>query len=206
MVEKLKESWLSKIEKWHPFQTMVYLAMVGSGSLFLFLTLSFLITGLTQPQPLVLENFSVPNFFIASSIILTVSGYLASQITYHYKQDQIHKLKQAIAVTFLSGLAFTLLQFLGWGELRAMGVNFQGVPSGSFLYVLSGIHVFHLFGALTYALILLVQVHQSEKDEVKLLWLLANPFEKMKFKLFVIYWIFMDVVWLLLFLTFLVAF
>ncbi|HAZ24171.1 MAG TPA: cytochrome C oxidase subunit III, partial [Algoriphagus sp.] len=64
-------------------------------------------------------------------------------------------------------LVFTSLQFTGWLELQAMGINFKGIPSGSFLYVLSGIHIFHLLGAMIFAVILWVQLQKNQEDSIK---------------------------------------
>jgi cytochrome c oxidase subunit 3 len=91
-------------------------------------------------------------------------------------------------------------------ELSNKGINFTGVPSGSFLYVLSGIHVVHLIGAMSFAVILLLQLRKIEQDMVhKLVWM-TNPYEKLRIRLFTVYWQFMDAVWLILFLLFVLSF
>lgn len=193
MVEK--ENWFKKIEDMHPYQTLTYLGMVGSGLVFLFMTVAFVIS---QPEKIMYENFTLPKSFLLSSLLLILSGFTASYITSYYQEDNTRKMKQALGNTFLLGLGFTGLQFMGWKELSVMGIDFQGLPSGSFLYVLSGIHVLHLFGAMIFSLILLVQIQKCEKDPIKNIFMLANPFDKMKLKLFVTYWKFMEIVWLVL--------
>lgn len=191
--------WFSKIEKMHPYRTLVYLGMFGSGLIFMFMMVAFV---LSQPGKEVYSQFNIPKSFVLSSIVLLISGYTSSRILPSYLQDDTHKLKFFLLSTFLLGLCFTGLQFFGWVELSRMGVAFRGFPSGSFLYLLSGIHIFHLLGALTFALMLLVQVQKCENDKVKSLVLLSNPYDKMKFQLFSTYWKFMDYVWMILFVLF----
>jgi len=39
------KTWFQKIEKLHPYETLLYLGMLGSGIIFLFLALAFLSSG-----------------------------------------------------------------------------------------------------------------------------------------------------------------
>ena len=87
-----------------------------------------------------------------------------------------------------------------------MGINFTGLPSGSFLYLLSGIHIVHLLGAMVFALILLLKLRNTQSDGIQKLLLITNPYEKMRIRLFTVYWHFMDAVWLILFLLFVLSF
>jgi cytochrome c oxidase subunit III len=200
MDTKEKVHWFKKIENLHPYQTLLYLGMFGSGLIFLFLLTAFFAS---QPSISAVGNFKMPKAFILSSVFLLVSAFTASKIPHHYAADEISRLKNALIATFLLGLGFTGLQILGWKELTAMGINFTGLASGSFLYVLSGIHILHLVGAMIFGLIMILQVNKCQHDEVKSLFLLSNPFEKMKIELFAVYWKFMDIIWLVLFVTFL---
>jgi cytochrome c oxidase subunit 3 len=72
--------------------------------------------------------------------------------------------------------------------------------------VLSGIHVAHLLGAMTFAVILLLQLRKIEQDMVRKLVWMTNPYEKLRIRLFTVYWQFMDAVWLILFLLFVLSF
>jgi cytochrome c oxidase subunit 3 len=61
-------------------------------------------------------------------------------------------------------------------------------------------------GAMIFALILWVQLRKNQQDPIKNLILLTNPFEKMRIRLFTVYWHFMDVIWLVLFVLFVLSF
>ncbi len=198
-----EQTWFQKIENMHPYQTLMYLGMFGSGLIFLFLTVAFLASGSGNMDGI---GFKMPRSFIISTLVILLSGYTVSKMSLHFKEESVKKLKNSLFTTFLLGLIFTALQLLGWKELTGMGIDFKGLPSGSFLYVLSGIHIFHLIGAMVFSLIMVIQYSKREKDQVQHLILLTNPFEKMRIDLFTKYWHFMDLIWLILFLTFVVSF
>jgi cytochrome c oxidase subunit III len=198
-----QKSWLQKLENLHPYETLLYLGMLGSGLIFLFLVVAFLFSGLSQ-----LEGFNrrMPIAFLISTFMLVLSGYTATKMRLHYQEENIPKLESSLRNTFVLGMIFTVLQFAGWKELTDMGIKFTGVPSGSFLYVLSGIHIFHLIGAMVFAVILLLQLRKTQDDGIRRLVLITNPFEKMRIRLFTVYWHFMDAIWLVLFLLFVLSF
>ncbi|MFN3758182.1 MAG: heme-copper oxidase subunit III [Algoriphagus aquaeductus] len=198
-----QKSWLQKLENLHPYETLLYLGMLGSGLIFLFLVVAFLFSGLSQ-----LEGFNrrMPIAFLISTFMLVLSGYTATKMRLHYQEENIPKLESSLRNTFVLGLIFTVLQFAGWKELTDMGIKFTGIPSGSFLYVLSGIHIFHLIGAMVFAVILLLQLRKTQDDGIRRLVLITNPFEKMRIRLFTVYWHFMDAIWLVLFLLFVLSF
>lgn len=197
------KTWFQRLEKQHPYETLLYLAMLGSGIIFLFLALAFLASGRQSLQGL---NEQVPFAFLISTFLLVLSGYTAVKMRLYYQEENSVKLNRALQVTFLLGLLFIVFQVLGWKELTDKGINFTGIPSGSFLYVLSGIHVLHLFGAMAFAGILLVQLRKIERDGVRKLVWMTNPYEKLRIRLFTVYWQFMDAVWLILFLLFVISF
>lgn len=200
---KKNQSWFQRIENLHPYETLLYLGMFGSGLIFLFLTVAFLFSGLDQLGGL---NQKIPLSFLLSTFLLVISGYTATRMRIFYQEERTQKVVDSLRNTLLLGLVFTLLQVSGWIELEAMGISLQGIPSGSFLYVLTGIHIFHLVGAMIFAVILWVQLKKNQADEIKHLILLTNPFEKMRIRLFTVYWQFMDGIWLILFLLFVLSF
>jgi cytochrome c oxidase subunit 3 len=198
-----QQTWFQKLENFHPYETLLYLAMVSSGLIFLFLVVAFLYSGLNQLEGL---NHRMPVAFLISTFMLVLSGYTATKMRLHYQEENIPKLEASLRNTFILGIIFTVLQLAGWKELTDMGINFTGIPSGSFLYLLSGIHIFHLLGAMVFAIILLLQLRKTQDDGIRKLVLITNPYEKMRIRLFTVYWHFMDAIWLVLFLLFVLSF
>lgn len=203
MEEYQPSTLLKRLEQLHPYEMLVYLGMVGSGLIFIFMAAAYLFTGLHQ-----LAGFGrhLPFAFLMSTLLLVVSGFSVGKMKPYYREEKIHQLEGALRNTVMLGFGFTILQFAAWKELIDMGVKFTGIPSGSFLFVLSGIHIFHLLGAMIFGLLILFQLRKTQGDGVKKLILVTNPFEKMRIRLFVIYWRFMDLIWLALFLLFILSF
>lgn len=200
---KQSQSWFERLENLHPYEMMLYLGMIGSGLIFLFLVVAFISSGLNQLEGL---NHNIPVAFLISTFMLILSGYTATQMRLNYQEENIPKLESSLRNTFMLGVIFTVLQFAGWKELTDMGINFTGLPSGSFLFLLSGIHIFHLLGAMIFAVILLLQLRKTQEDGIRKLILVTNPFEKMRIRLFTVYWHFMDAIWLVLFFLFILSF
>lgn len=201
--EQSSKSWFQRVESLHPYEMMLYLAMFGSGLIFMFLVVAFLFSGLNQLEGL---NHKMPIAFLISTFLIIISGYTATKMRLYYQEENIPKLESSLRVTFWLGFSFTVLQFAGWRELTAMGISFTGIPSGSFLYLLSGIHIVHLLGAMVFALVLLLKLRRTQSDGIQKLLLITNPYEKMRIRLFTVYWHFMDAVWLVLFLLFVLSF
>lgn len=202
-VSNRNSSWLQRLERRHPYETLLYLGMLGSGLIFLFLTVAFLFSGIENLEGL---NRKVPVSFLISTLLLIISGHTATQMRLHYQEERTDLLLKSLRNTILLGLGFSILQISGWFELDRMGISFSGLPSGSFLYVLTGIHVFHLAGAMIFAVLLWVEMRKKEADEIHKLILVTNPYEKMRIQLFTVYWHFMDVIWLILFVLFVLSF
>jgi cytochrome c oxidase subunit 3 len=105
------------------------------------------------------------------------------------KRNNILKHKVYIITTTVLGLSFLVLQFEGWKDLVLNQVYFVGNPSGSFLYVITGLHGLHLISALIYLMIVLRSSFKFEKPSKNLL----------QIEMCTTYWHFLGGLWLYLF-------
>lgn len=88
------------------------------------------------------------------------------------------------------------MQYMGWTELFKIGVDLKGNVSGSFFYLLSGIHALHVLGGI--AAMTVAVIHA---------WSLKfNVTQKRinRFDLVVNYWHFVDFLWIYLFIFLLI--
>jgi len=133
--------------------------------------------------------FELPSLFgITTAIILT------SSLTMHWaylsaKKDNLELTKVAISITTILGIAFLIGQWMAWSALVRENVYFVGNPSGSFVYVLSGVHMLHIVGGVVFLLIVLVatfrfKVHSRRLSQIEMC---------------AAYWHFLDALWLYLF-------
>ena len=187
----------------HPHQIMLYVALIGSSVLFLFLVVAFTAS---QPANGNFLKIEFPKFFVVSTVLMLLSSFSVSKIIPAYERDELEELKKWLGITFLLGLAFATSQFLGWRELQENQILFSGARSGAYLYVITGLHVVHVVAILLYAVRLLVKCNKVSLDAVQSLIYCTNPYQKTRFKMLTDFWHFVDVLWLLLFFYLLFSF
>ncbi|WP_052331411.1 cytochrome c oxidase subunit 3 [Echinicola vietnamensis] len=195
-------SMIKKAESLHPYQLLVYLAMVSSGIIFLFLAVAFVVTAIDNP---VVNGEQLPWPFWVSTFLIVSSNFWTRKLVHSLENDQPLFVKQTLWTVFLVGFMFVGFQGWGWIALTEQGVLFTAIPSGSYLYVLTGIHMLHLLGAMVFVLLMIYEVKQVMANPIKGLVFRKNPYVDMKVKLFVLYWKFVEIVWLVLFLLFVLA-
>jgi cytochrome c oxidase subunit III len=134
-------------------------------------------------------EFAVPKIFTYSTIVLLISSISMQFAFWAAKKDRFLALKTAISITFVLGIIFLVMQVKGWGELTKNNVYLVGNPSGSFFYVLSGIHGIHIISALIVLIFALVaafkvKIHAKSLNQIEIC---------------ATYWHFLDLLWLYLF-------
>ncbi|KYG83662.1 cytochrome c oxidase subunit 3 [Roseivirga echinicomitans] len=199
----LRREAFNKMEQMHPHQIMLYVALIGSSVLFLFLVVAFTAS---QPENSNFLKIEFPKFFVVSTVLMLLSSFSVSKIIPAYEKDELEELKKWLGITFLLGLAFATSQFLGWRELQENQILFSGVRSGAYLYVITGLHVVHVLAILLYAVRLLVKCNKVSLDAVQSLIYCTNPYQKIRFKMLTDFWHFVDVLWILLFFYLLFSF
>lgn len=94
--------------------------------------------------------FELPQAFYFSTAIILLSSIPMQLALNAARKGNKGLVKTMTIVTLGMGLIFTFLQFYGWENLVHQGIFFadKNNPSGSFFYVLSGLHLAHLAGGL----------------------------------------------------------
>ncbi|MFN8115585.1 MAG: cytochrome c oxidase subunit 3 [Bacteroidia bacterium] len=162
------------------------------------ISIVMMFAGLTSAYVVRADNgnwliFNLPNaFYISTAVIIT------SSITmfYAYRMAKNNNNKGTVIgllATFVLGLLFAYFQYSGWGELYSKNIVFGGKSSnasGSFLYLITFLHLLHLFAGL---ISLLVTLKNSIKGKY-------NAENTLGLELCSIYWHFLDILWVYLFL------
>ena len=134
-------------------------------------------------------EFNLPRAFTISTIIILMSSF-TMQMAYIAVRKNNFKNAKTFAITTLGlGLAFVFSQFYAWNVLVDNGIFFVGNPSGSFLYVLTGLHVLHLVGGMIALIIVSVKTIQEK----------YNSENSLGIELCTTYWHFLDLLWIYLF-------
>ncbi|TAE04298.1 MAG: cytochrome oxidase subunit III [Bacteroidetes bacterium] len=141
--------------------------------------------------------FDMPNIFYVSSLVVILSSVAIQWALWSAKNNEMGQLKIAISLALFLGFGFLFTQWLSWKELVNVGVFFAGDksnPSGSFVYVFSGLHAAHIVSGLIYIFLILIDVFKYKVHSQRLL----------RIEMCVTYWHFLGALWIYLFL-FLVA-
>ena len=185
----VKDIHLSEIPKktmsMNPKRFLLWMFMVSIVMIFASLTSAYIVRQ-AEGNWLV---FDLPSILWYSTVLLVLSS-VAAQLAYRAaKFDNIGAVRGYLSLTLILGIGFLISQVYTWGVLVDNNVYFVGNPAGSFLYVIMGVHGFHLISGLVYLLIMLTRAYQNKVHSKKLLHL----------GLSVSYWHFLDVLWLYLF-------
>ena len=129
------------------------------------------------------EMFQLTSVFIILSSISMHFAYLAA------KRNNLFNIRLGLAITGVLAVAFAVGQYLAWGQLVDQDVFFVGNPAGSFIYVLTGLHVAHLLGGLIFLTVVLVKAFSYKVHSKSLL----------SIELCTTYWHFLGGLWLYLY-------
>lgn len=165
--------------------------------LFSMLSISMTFAGLTsayivsKSRPDWLKEFELPIAFTISTIVILLSSISIWIAKKNVKKNNVSNTSLWLFITFVLGIIFIVSQFSGFKELISQGYFFTGAQSTittSFLYVLTVLHLIHLFAGII-VLIVVITNNYKGKYETK----------KLGFELAVTFWHFLGFLWLYLF-------
>ncbi|MBC6990089.1 heme-copper oxidase subunit III [Hymenobacter sp. BT491] len=194
-------SAFARMERVPPLLMLLYLGMIGITVLFAILMVMYVRTRIFSGIPTGLHPF--PRYFSISTIVLLVSSYTLSQARRLYQQDDVTNLARCLGATLILGLTFAGLQVLGWHDLMTQRVLFTGEASGTYVYIISALHVAHLLGGVLFLTVLSLRTLHASRDGVRTLVFIRNPYRRLQLRMVSIYWHFIDGLWVLLFAMFL---
>jgi len=133
--------------------------------------------------------FELPSLFYITSVIIVLSS-ITMQAGYVWaKRDNAAMTKTMLLITSVFGVAFLVGQFFGWKQLVGNSIYLVGNPSGSFLYILTGLHGLHIISAIAF---LLIMLNASFAGKV-------HSGNMTKMEMCTTYWHFLGGLWLYLF-------
>jgi len=170
---------------------MLLFSMLSIAMTFAGLTSAYIVS---KSRPDWLKDFELPIAFTLSTIFIAISSLSIAFAKKNLNQNNSSKTNFLLLVTFGLGILFVASQFIGFNKLIYSGYFFTGAQSTittSFLYVLTVLHLAHLFAGL---IVLIVVIINNYKNKYKT--------EKLGFELAVTFWHFLGILWLYLFLFF----
>jgi cytochrome c oxidase subunit III len=140
-------------------------------------------------------QFSLPPVFSFSTAVIILSSltiYLASR---SFKARNMVRYRVLITLTAALGVLFVVLQWLGFRYLQEHGVKLIGSgsnPSGSFLGVITGVHMLHVVGGVIVLIVLFLRAFVGTR----------KTYSTVPIEMASTYWHFVDAIWIYLFIFF----
>lgn len=113
------------------------------------------------------EIFKLPSLFASSTVFIICSSVFLQMAYFAAKKNSFVNVKTFLGLALLMGIFFCGGQWFAWKQLVADNVYFAfSNPSNSFVYVITGLHLFHVVAGVIFMLILFVnslknKIHQG---------------------------------------------
>lgn len=174
--------------RFHPLKFMMWLGIAGMVMLFAALTSAYLVRkGQGNWQA-----FHIPLIFWVNTGAIILSSVTMQISVKAFSKYDVQKYRRALLATLGLGTFFLIGQVVGWQQLDRGGIHLTGNPSGSYLYVISGVHAAHIAAGV---LILFFAVLKS-------FFRPFNPNRLINLQITATYWHFVDILWIYLFIFF----
>ena len=170
---------------------MLWVAMISMVMFFAGLTSAYVVSMKREDW----VTFDLPQSFFISTFLIVLSS-----VTLIFSQKLLKKgnLKASFALlvaTLVLGLGFVWYQYVGFNELKSVGLYFTGpesTVSTSFIIGITFMHILHLLAGV---IVLLVVIYNHFKKKY-------SASDMLGFELGGIFWHFVDVLWIYLFFFF----
>ncbi|MGP8217805.1 MAG: heme-copper oxidase subunit III [Bacteroidia bacterium] len=167
---------------------LLWVGLVSIGMMFAGLTSGYIVRRGTGTW----LTFQIPFPFYISTAIILISSVTMNMAMQAAKKGATRGISLPILITLLLGIAFGISQFMGYRELVSQQIFLVGTnsnASGSYLYILSLLHLGHIIGGLVALSIAFVKSINHKYS-------LQNH---LGIKLCATYWHFLDGLWVYLF-------
>ncbi|MBD2699623.1 heme-copper oxidase subunit III [Spirosoma sp. BT702] len=177
-----------------PFRFMVWLGIASSVMLFTMLLVAYVIRRAGSGW----ADIKLPNVFLASTFVILLSSFTLHTAHQAFRHERFGSYRTNMVTTFVLGTLFILLQGWGWYQMIQAGIGLEGNPAGGFVYIISGIHLLHILIGLIFLAIVLAEALRR-RPYIDSFVYSVNPPNRLKIKMIVLYWHFVDVLWIGLF-------
>lgn len=170
---------------------MLWISMISMVMFFAGLTSAYVISMKREDW----VSFDLPDAFFTSTALIIASSITLFLSQRFLKQDKRSLSLVMIVVTLVLGLGFVWQQYVGFNQLKSIGLFFTGpesTVSTSFIIGITFMHVLHLLAGV---IVLFVVIYNHFKYKYK-------PNNLLGFELGAIFWHFVDLLWIYLFFFF----
>ena len=180
-----------KTSKQKSAKPMLWVSMISMTMMFAGLTSAYVVSRGRADW----VSFDLPRAFYISTALIILSSITFYLSRHFLKQDKKQLTTMLLVTTLALGVLFVFFQFQGFQYLIDAGLFFTGKESSvssSFLYVITLLHLLHIAAGLIVLTVVLIQHFKNKYNKNNLLGL----------ELGLIFWHFVDLLWIYLFFFF----
>lgn len=133
-------------------------------------------------------TFELPKIFWYSTAVIILSSLTIIASRNYFRQRDMKQYRLWLAITLILGIAFVVMQYIGFTQLWHTGVTLTRNVSFSFLYIIVGLHALHVVGGVVTLIILLIRAYSVKRKNYNII-----PVDIMN-----TYWHFVDFLWIYL--------
>jgi len=175
-------------KKIHPYKFILWVAIGSIIMMFAGFTSAYIVK---REQPGWI-GFSMPVIFWYSTGVMLLSSVLMQLALSAFKNREMGKYRNLIAITTGLGILFIVLQITGYWRLNKLGVRVEGSGGGVFFIIIFGLHALHVLGGV---ITLLVLFFRSLSSRIR-------SYNAVPVEVTATYWHFVDLLWIYLFIFF----
>ena len=176
-------------KKIHPHKFTLWVAIGSIVMMFAGLTSAYIVKR-EQPN---WTSFDMPRVFWYSTVVMVISSILIQLALKSFKDRELARYRGLVVTTLIFGLVFILLQWIGFRQIWDSGVTLKGSGAAQFLYIIFGLHAFHVLGGVVALILMFVRAFNRK----------YRSYNVVPVEIAATYWHFVDLLWVYLFVFFL---
>ena len=168
----------------HPHKFTLWIALASIVMMFAGLTSAYIIKRNLANW----ITFDLPLIFWYSTAVIIISSITIMLSRKAFKERHMRRYRQWLATTLLLGIAFVVMQYIGFTQLWDNGITLTRNVSFSFLYIIVGLHALHVIGGVIALVIILMKAFRIK----------IKNYDPVQIELMGTYWHFVDFLWIYL--------
>lgn len=181
-------TYIMEKKRIHPHKFNLWVALGSLTMMFAGMTSAYIV----KRNQVNWEGFDLPRIFWYSTAVILLSSVTIHFSLKAFKAKEMAKYRRLFILTALLGVCFIVLQILGFIDLNNRGIKMIGTGSkvsGSFLGVITGLHLVHVLAGIIALLIILLKAFFSR----------TRVYTSLPIEMMATYWHFVDFLWIYLF-------
>ena len=183
----------------NPFNIGLWLLLSGLTALFLALFGAYFYSVVQFSQ----QSVAFPPVFFFNALLLIACTLLFKKCTSAFLEQDFNSYRRIYFIIGILTLFFIAGQIYGWQVLFA-----QNIPPGhsqvsAYLYLISGLHLLHVIAGIPFLLYYGLRMHRYSKEEHLREIHMADLSNLRHLEYLTRYWLFLDLIWLLMIISFL---